>query len=136
MRLPDPDRDRMFCLVWPLVSGAASALVVLFLFAGCATATPVSPSGPATVADVPAEIALWQEPTPERVDFLCRLMGNRPDPTTGLPFQTRSPVLPAQLVLVRGCYLPGLKIIVIEQGDWDALGHELAHARGWHHAGE
>ena len=110
-------------------------VIALFL-TGCATATPLSPHGPAVAADVPPEIALWQEATPERVDFLCRLMGNRPDPTTGLPFDTRSRILPAQLVLVRGCYLPGLKIIVIQRGDADALGHELAHARGWHHAGE
>jgi hypothetical protein len=96
----------MFCLLWPLVSGAAWLLVVLLLFAGCATVPP-----PNRLAHYPEADVLFT--TPAEVDRLCRL-GPQPTPPGAI---------------YRGCYVPGLRLAVVPHGDAENLAHELRHAR-------
>lgn len=103
MASADPDRDRMWSLLWPLVSGGVWWLLLVLLLFGCAA--------PANrLAVYPEADVLFT--TAAEVDRLCRLA---PQARAGEHY--------------RGCYIPSLRLAVVGHGDAGALAHELRHAR-------
>jgi len=99
----DPDRDRMFALVWPLVRALLFFGTLALLFFGCAT------PGNRLVRYPEASVLFT---TPADVDRLCKLAPTARHDGRYL-----------------GCYFPAHRLAIVPHGDVATLAHELRHAR-------